>query len=151
MKCFIMIPHPCRSPGTSLSGTEWPSYNATNGKMMSMSTCPGVEPSTMPRNRYQFWTDVVPHIAAISDDPSIEPTNPDNCVIDGGLGLKLTTDQANGTIQALFGIMMVLCILNLTFVVLYWVLRSRNKNKRARYISGQEQNCENPGVELGFF
>ena len=100
----------------------------------------------MPRNRYQFWTEVVPSIA---DVPSIEPTNPDNCIIDGGLGLMLSAARANATIQALFGIMICLCILNVTFVVLYWVIRSRHKNERGRYSAGtgQEHNFENPMVE----
>ena len=144
-----------RSPGTAPSGEEWLPYSVLNVKMLSIDSCPEVKSSIQLQDKYQFWTEVIPSLEAIPSQPSVEPTLlPEHCVINGGLGLHLSPGDANRAIQALFGTLIALVVLNVAFIISYYVhqMNTRHKKFEESYPDAHDNNFENSaGIKIASF
>ncbi|XP_038057798.1 uncharacterized protein LOC119729267 [Patiria miniata] len=117
-------------PGESLSGVEWPRYSALNANHLALDSCPEVQ-SNLVEHTYRFWNEVIPSLDVSPDAPSMKPTQhpTPEPYIDGGLGLKLSPDEANMLIKALFGTSICLVVLCLASAVV--IIMQRLKTKKA--------------------
>ncbi|XP_038056981.1 uncharacterized protein LOC119728715 [Patiria miniata] len=96
------------TPGTSLSGVEWPAFDSINLMYMSLTDCPQAYSGNDNNWQHllQFWASYLPSITAPVTPPAEVtpcPPDPEPCLVGEGIGLKLTSQEASTLIEALIG------------------------------------------------
>ncbi|XP_022079650.1 uncharacterized protein LOC110973268 [Acanthaster planci] len=135
------------TPGTSMSGVEWPKFDSHDFKYMSLTDCPQVYSGNDNdwAHLLRFWATYLPSITApIPPSPEITSCPPDQepCVVGEGIGLKLTQEQASTVIQALIGAFIGALLLSVFFFGGCMAYRSRVNQIGEKGLQGTEKGFE---------